>query len=93
MRRGQEGQGPVPRMPLLALPLQHLGGPRRAQLRYPTAERRDLPGDRRPQGSLAFRTRSVCVYYSGDLGQLHTVMSGFSLVTVSCGSRLKRGRG
>lgn len=46
MRRGPEGKGAGPKMPWGGLPLLPLGGPRKDQLRYPAAERRDLPGDR-----------------------------------------------
>lgn len=71
-------------MPWEGRPLLRLGGPRRDQLRYPVAERwgsawRQTPLD----GGLALPTRGLCVRCFGDLGQLYTVLCGFSLVIVS----------
>lgn len=87
MRRGPEGKGAGSKMPWEGLPLLPLVGPRKDQPRYPAAERRDLPGDRYLSMAAQASPHMVCAFVLcfGDLGQLHTVICGFSLVIVSYG--------
>lgn len=88
MRRGPEGKGIGLKMPWERLPLLPLGGGlRKDQQRYPAAERWDLPRDRYFLMAAQPSPHMVCAFVLcfGDLGQLHTVICGFSLVIVSYG--------
>lgn len=85
-RLNEEGagrQGGQSKMPWEGL-LLRLGGPSKDQPRYPVAERRGSAWRQSPlDGSLALPTRGLCVRCFGDLGQLHTVLCGFSVIIVS----------